>query len=169
MRVKDRVSPESIEAVGDAYGRHYRDVYRYVLALTRSTSDAEEIVGEVFERAIRGGWSIVPSEPLPWLLLVARRIATDRWRRAQRLARVLLAIAPRARAEAGEDHTEFWLWFDQVAGVLTDKQREVLVLRYQRDLSDEDIGRIMRLSASGVRSLVSRALSELRARPEIMS
>ena len=42
------------------------------------------------------------------------------------------------------------------------------MLRYQRDLSDADIGLVMNLSESGVRSLVTRALESLRAHPELL-
>ena len=42
----------------------------------------------------------------------------------------------------------------------------MVFLRYQRDLSDEEIGEILGLSASGVRTLVSRALAALRQHPD---
>jgi RNA polymerase sigma factor (sigma-70 family) len=138
-----------------------------VLGLTRSAADAEDIAAETYERAYRA-WSSVPEPALPWLLLTARRIATDRWRRARRMARIVLRLGPRRASDAGERQTEFWLWFDAIARVLTDRQREVLLLRYQRELTDADIARIMGLSESGVRSLVARALAELRAHPELL-
>jgi RNA polymerase sigma factor (sigma-70 family) len=75
----------------------------------------------------------------------------------------------RSSADAGERKTEFWLWFDAIASVLTDRQREALLLRYQRDLTDADIGSIMGISESGVRSLVSRALDVLRSHPELLA
>lgn len=151
----------------DVYLAHYRDVYRYLLALTRSAEEADEIASETFERALRT-WQEVPDPALPWLLLVARRIATDRWRRARRRALVLLGLRAQEHGDAGERRTEFWMWFDEVARLLTPKQREVLVLRYQRDLTDSDIARIMGLSESGVRSLLARALDALRAHPELL-
>jgi RNA polymerase sigma-70 factor (ECF subfamily) len=150
------------------YALHYRDVYRYVLGLTRSPADAEEIAAETFERALRA-WSRVPEPPLPWLLLTARRIATDRWRRARRLTQIALGLRSDASADADERQTEFWLWFDALASVLTNRQREVLLLRYQRDLTDADIGSIMGISESGVRSLVARALDVLRSHPELLA
>lgn len=152
----------NIGAVERIYERHYRDVYRYVLALTRSREDAEEVVGDTFERAMRS-WDEVPATPLPWLLLTARRIATDRWRRARRLTRILVIV----RGPAFEDQTGFWLWFDALAKVLTARQREALVLRYQADLQDSDIASILNVSESGVRSLVSRGLQVLRSHPEL--
>jgi RNA polymerase sigma factor (sigma-70 family) len=154
------------DLIGRAYLAHYRDVFRYVLVLTRSSMDAEEIASEVFERAIRAWTSGPPDPPLPWLLLTARRIATDRWRRARRLRSVLR----RGSNEVARDQesTEFWVWFDAVSRVLTNRQREALVLRFQRDLSDAEIASIMSLSESGVRSLVARALDVLRSHPEIL-
>lgn len=150
------------------YALHYRDVYRYMLGLTRSSDDAEEITSETFERALRA-WEGAPESPLPWLLLTARRVATDRWRRARRLAQIALGMRSDRPADAGERQTEFWLWFDALARVLTRRQREALVLRYQRDLRDADIGSILGISESGVRSLVARALDVLRSHPELLT
>jgi RNA polymerase sigma factor (sigma-70 family) len=163
-----RARVASERAFEPVYALHYRDVYRYLLGLTRSPADAEEITAETFERALRA-WSRVPEPALPWLLLTARRIATDRWRRAHRLAQIALGLRGHAAADAGERQTEFWLWFDALASVLTNRQREVLLLRYQRDLTDADIGSIMGISESGVRSLVARALDVLRSHPELLA
>jgi RNA polymerase sigma-70 factor, ECF subfamily len=150
-----------------AYARHYRAVYRYAIALTRSHDDAEEIAAEVFARAV-AAWATsfpTPARQLPWLLLTARRLITDRWRRNQRSVRARAAVP-------GEDEphqrSEFWIWYDALATVLSDRQREAMILRYQRDLSVEDIAAIMGLSTSGVRSLISRALDALRAHPELL-
>ncbi|MBA3779927.1 MAG: sigma-70 family RNA polymerase sigma factor [Chloroflexi bacterium] len=162
-----RAGSASIQAIETIYLAHYRDVYRYLLGLTRSSDDAEEITSEVFERALRA-WDGPPGRALPWLLLTARRIATDRWRRGRRLARILIAPWMHRTDDAGEQRTEFWEWFEAVSRVLTDHQREVLVLRYQRDLTNADIARIMGMSESGVRSLVARALEALRSHPELL-
>ncbi len=153
-----------------AYAAHYRDVFRYVLGLTRSAVDAEDITADTFERAYRH-WANVPDRPVPWLLLTARRIATDRWRRARRFALLVLARRPGASeaTTAPSLDAEFEAWFDSLAAVLTPCQREVLVLRYQRDLSDADIGSVMGLSESGVRSLLARALAVLRSHPELIA
>ncbi|MHB8960804.1 MAG: RNA polymerase sigma factor [Candidatus Limnocylindrales bacterium] len=155
------------ELVEVAYVRHYRDVYRYALSLTRSDTDAEEIAAEVFERALRA-WTSAPEPALPWLLVVARRLATDHWRRARRFARLVGGVRRPVVVAGAEERAEFWEWYSSIARVLTERQREVLALRYQRDLSDAQIGEIMGLSESGVRSLAARALDALRAHPEVL-
>jgi RNA polymerase sigma-70 factor (ECF subfamily) len=154
-------------AFEDAYRAHYRDLYRYLLAFTGSPDEADEIAADTWERAFRS-WDAAPDPALPWLLLTGRRIATDRWRRARRWAALALGLRSVERGNADERRTEFWLWFDAVSRVLTERQREVLILRYQRDLSDADIAKVMGITESGVRSLVSRALDVLRAHPELL-
>jgi RNA polymerase sigma-70 factor (ECF subfamily) len=165
--VAQRPVPAITAIVERAYAAHYRDVYRYVLALTRSAADADEVTAEVFERALRS-WRAEPERVEAWLLLTARRLATDRWRRARRLLAILPRLTASGRTDAGEAQTEFWTWFDALSRVLTDRQREVLVLRYHRDLTDADIAVVLGISESGVRSLVARALDALRAHPELL-
>lgn len=164
VRTTGRVRPELVEAI---WIRHYPDVYRYALTLTRSHEDAQELVSDVFARAI-DRWSIVPEPPLPWLLVVTRRLATDRWRRARRLASILVAGRRRHAVDGDERRSEFWAWFESLSTVLTPRQLEVLALRYRHDLSDDQIAEVMGLSQSGVRSLVARALDVLRAHPEVL-
>jgi RNA polymerase sigma-70 factor, ECF subfamily len=148
----------------DLFVRHYPDVFRYALVLTSDRDEAEEVAAETFARAWRA-WSH-GKEPhgkqLAWLLAIARNLATDRWRRLSRYAgRFLSANSSDRQAEV-----EAILWLESLVRVLPARQREVIVLRYHRDLNDADIGRLMGLTESGVRSLVGRALARLREHPE---
>lgn len=159
---------------------HYRDVARYVYLVTRGQDDAEEIVAETFTRAF-AAWREgrgPAGRPLPWLLVIARHLARDRARRRRLIAWLPLVGAadasPDLRTEsAGPDTqaatTEFWLWLDALSRALPARQREVIFLRYQRDLTDAEIGEILHLSASGVRTLAARAISGLRRHPELWS
>ena len=162
---------ESFEAV---YRDHYRDVYRYVLLSLRRSDNVDDVVADTFDRAFaawRSGHGPA-GRALPWLIVIARRIIVDRWRR-DRLIRWLpftgrVTVDPADADDLG-GRAEFWLWLDELAKSLPVRQREVVFLRYQRDLTDEEIGDIMELSASGVRTLVSRALAALRRHPELWS
>jgi RNA polymerase sigma factor (sigma-70 family) len=175
---------QSFEAI---YREHYRDVCRHVILTTRGRDDVEEIVAETFARAFtawRSGQGPA-GRPLPWLLVIARRIATDRWRRRRLITWLPLPESIRPRPDGGDGGrtaarepgspdgaagvAEFWLWLDALSQALPSRQRDVIFLRYQDDLSDEDIGEILGLSASGVRTLASRALLALRRHPELWS
>ena len=156
------------------YRDHYRDLYRYVLLSLRRRDDADDVVADTFDRAFaawRSGHGPA-GRALPWLIVIARRIIVDRWRR-ERLIRWLpftgRSTVDPADADDVGGRTEFWMWLDELAKVLPPRQREVVFLRYQRDLTDDEIGDILGLSASGVRTLVSRALAALRTHPELWS
>jgi RNA polymerase sigma factor (sigma-70 family) len=184
----ERGTPELLERVGSAgslddaeqigatfealYRRRYRDVYRYALLMLRRADDAEDVTGEAFQRAYaawRSGHGPA-GQPLPWLLLITRRLVIDRTRRRKLLSWLPLASlhpAQEPSAESDTGRTEFWLWFERFARELPERQREVLVLRYQRDLDDAQIGEILGISTSAVRSLAARACATLRRNPEI--
>src|SRR5918996_1043665 len=100
-----------MEEFEQIYMRHYRSVFRYVLGLTSSIDEAEEITADTFERAF-GAWPTRPPAPgseLAWLLLTGRGRAPDRWRGLPRLPR-LSQLDPGHHATAGHN-VEFWLWF----------------------------------------------------------
>ena len=91
----------SFEAV---YNAHHRDVSRHVILVTRGRDDVEEIVAETFARAFaawRSGHGPA-GRPLPWLLVIARRIATDRWRRQRLIAWLPLPDSRRTHPGAWE-------------------------------------------------------------------
>jgi RNA polymerase sigma-70 factor, ECF subfamily len=149
----------------ELFERHYEDVFRYSLVLTNSREDAEDVAAETFARAWKafGEQREPQGPPLPWLFTIARNIATDRWRRLSRRATHLL---PRQDGDV-RDRVESLLWLESLVRALPPRQREVIALRYHRDLSDREIGRVMGLSESGVRSLVARAIQTLQQHPEV--
>ena len=78
-----------------------------------------------------------------------------------------LPIGRSAPAGDAADRGEFWIWLAQLAAALPERQRELIFLRYREDLTDAEIGTVMGLSESGVRSLAARAIQSLRDHPEL--
>lgn len=154
----------------ELYARHERDVLRYAALMLRDPDEAADLTAEAFARA----WDAWTDDrrpvgrPLPWLLVIARRLIVDGWRRRRRLGWLPLGDRLEVPAPDRLVETEFWLWLDELAAALPVRQREVLFLRYRRDLADVEIGAVMGLSPSGVRSLLSRAVRSLRDHPELL-
>lgn len=153
------------EVVEGWYIEHGDDVYRYVLMLTRRPNEADDVTSETFTRALRAlrEGSPYPDRPLPWLITIARRIATDQWRRTTRRLGLLLEPARRDSPEAAASRA----FVEGIVRALPQHQREVVVLRYIRDLSDAEIAVLLHLSESGVRSLAARGLETLRRHEEL--
>ena len=162
------------------YQAHYKAIYRYALLTTRRTADAEDLVADTFTRAL-AAWSGghgPTGRPLPWLLVICRRMATDRWRRRRLIGWVPLFtdrpdhgdVIEREPGVADDaiEVREFWIWLDALTRTIPERQRELLFLRYERDLTDGEIGEILGLTASGVRSLSNRSINSLRRHPELL-
>ena len=154
------------------YYRNWPDVFRYAWLVTRNRHDAEDVASDAFRRALEA-WNRGDrprGAVLPWLLVITRRIAIDRRRRSRVLTWLPLEPVSEltdSREDAEFGRSETWIWFEQLARVLPDRQREALILRFGFDLADAEASRVLGTSPGNVRTLVSRGLATLRARPEV--
>jgi RNA polymerase sigma-70 factor (ECF subfamily) len=155
----------------EIYAAHHRDVLRYAALMLRDPDEAADVAAEAFVRAF-AAWSAnrgPAGRALPWLLLITRRVVVDRWRRRRLISWLPILDGSSIAAPDRTAESDFWLWLDRLAEALPQRQREVIFLRYRRDLTDDEIGEIMGLSASGVRSLLARAIRGLRDHPELLA
>jgi len=140
------------DGFGDFYAGHFTELVRLATLLSGSADTAPDLVQDCFVR-LHGRWASV-REPLPY---VRRSIVHACASHHRRNAVVRRNPPPEARpAELGADELE-----DALAALPT-RQRAAVVLRYYGDLPDADIARALRCREGTVRSLVSRALAELR-------
>lgn len=151
------------------YGEAWPDVFRYAWVLVRHREDAEDVASEAFRRAFES-WNAghgPQGDVKPWLFLITRRVAIDRLRRKLLIRWLPLERAPERAVSADEaafQRTEVWIWFDQLCRAIPANQREALILRFQFDMSDAEVGRITGTSPANVRTRVSRGLAALRVR-----
>jgi RNA polymerase sigma factor (sigma-70 family) len=154
-----------------AFEAHYSRVCWYALAMLHDANEAEEAAAETFDRAYRA-WKSGKGPngpPLPWLLVICRRIVLGRRRQARLIA--WLPLPERDRESAGDggafEAVEFRLWLRQLESILSAREREALSLRYLDDLGDAGAALVLGISPSGFRTLVSRAIAKLRTHPEL--
>ena len=130
--------------------------------LTGDRAIAEDIAHDAFLR-VAGRFRDLrdPGAFGPYLRTTVVNMCRARARRLDR-ERVLLrsqtradAIEPDTRAE---DRDEMWRYIE----ALPYRQRAALVLRYWDDLSEEDVGQVLRCSPRAVNALLSRARAALR-------
>jgi RNA polymerase sigma-70 factor (sigma-E family) len=137
---------------GDFYGDHYAELVRLATLLSGSSDAAPDLVQDCFVR-LHGRWASV-REPLPYVRRSVVHACASHHRRNAVVRRNPPPEPP--AAELGADELE-----DALAA-LPARQRAAVVLRYYGDLPDADIARALRCREGTVRSLVSRALADLR-------
>ena len=153
------------EAVSQLYGAHYARLVRVAWLLLHDQGASEEVVQDCFV-AMHGRWGRLrdPAKAEAYL----RSAVINRSRSVLRRRAVAARHQPPAAGvhQSAEDSA---LDHERRAEVLTaldslsERQREVLVLRYYLDLSEADIADTLRISRGAVKSHSSRGLAALRA------
>jgi RNA polymerase sigma-70 factor (ECF subfamily) len=157
-----------MEAFEELYGRTLPMIRGYLLALTRDSARAADLVQECFLQVHRSRHTYDPALPVkPWLIGIARHVRlTDSRRRFRLLARepVGLDAIPELPVPAEMDG-----WADRevlvsALAALPADRREALVLHHIYGLSFREIARVVGTSEGGARIRASRAMTELRER-----
>ena len=138
-----------------------RSVYAFVAYRIGAGHDAEDVTGEVFERALRyrRGYDPAKGAPLAWLVGIARRVLADRAvPGAEIVAEVPETTAP---GELERDAVER-LTLAAALGRLSDRDRELLAMRYGADMKAAEIAQVLESTTNAVEVAVHRALQRLR-------
>jgi RNA polymerase sigma-70 factor, ECF subfamily len=136
--------------------------FRLAIGMLRNRDDAEDAVQEAALKAWRKRSTFrIGAEPRPWFLaIVANECRMLRRRRVWLLFdRLRSNEARQVLAGTETDEAEQLRW---ALGRVDSKTRLVLVLRFYLDLSNEEVGRTLGISAAAARVRVHRALRRLR-------
>jgi RNA polymerase sigma-70 factor (ECF subfamily) len=166
-----RREPDLLEALILRY--EYR-LYRYLLYLTGSAEAASDLFQETWLRVLtRGHQYDGVSRFEPWLFSIARHLVIDASRRRrlvsfeeafepaegrEREPRAADAASPLAEYESRELANRLGEVLARLPGVY----REVLLLRFQEELTLEEIAVVIRAPLSTVKSRLYRGLSAAR-------
>jgi RNA polymerase sigma-70 factor (ECF subfamily) len=150
------VSESFSEAYWDELYERARPVLYRTAAFLLPPGEAEEVVQEAFERALRtAAFRTSTREPVAWLQTVVGRIAVDRLRRRQIWERVRSLLVPTAADEGGSEIRD-------ALRSLPPRQRVALVMRYYQEASYVEIAEALPIQADSVGPLITRAKEALR-------
>lgn len=147
-------------------------VYGYVAARVDSRSDAEDIVSDVFMRALRNLDQLRTKQVdsfASWLFSIARHAVADYYRRDGR-GHPVQPLEDSAEISApGPSLDQIILESAEAAALyalvrgLPERQREVVTLRYYGGLRNREIADVLGIGEKTVSAYLSRALNDLRA------
>jgi RNA polymerase sigma-70 factor, ECF subfamily len=176
-RALRRRDPAAIDLLIDRY--QYR-LMRYLLSLAENRSIAEDLFQETWIRVLEHGDQYDGRSNFePWLFRIARNLVIDRLRRRKPLVS-MEGLAESLGLEAADglmpaehssqlDHVARSEARENVAGALGQipvAHREVLTLRFQEELSLEEIAGIVGAPLSTVKSRLYRGMEMLREKLE---
>lgn len=130
--------------------------------LTGSDADAEDLLQDTLVRLLTKGPRVDRMDsPDAYARRIMTNLFLDQARRRQRFRR-LMHLLPGNPTSPSADELHETSKVSDLLRSLGARQRAVLVLRYQADLSDAEIADVLGCSASTVRSQAARALQSLR-------
>jgi RNA polymerase sigma-70 factor, ECF subfamily len=152
--------PSPDDAFQRAAEELWMPVYRFALALTNDLGEADDVAQEAFLRLWQHRASIDWSAPpIGWLLVTARRVAFDRFRRLARDLR--RGAAPRAPLGLDTATIDRFVDLRGALARLTAAERTTLLLSAVEGWSPEEIGAALGISAGAVRAAASRGRAKL--------
>jgi RNA polymerase sigma-70 factor (ECF subfamily) len=164
---------QEIEAFGCLYDRYVDQVYQFAYRRVKNHATAEEITARVFHRAVEQlaqfSWRGIPFGA--WLVRIAANLIHDHHGQAQRHVSLQQRFADSVAVSGEEASVEAQyaarqasdaVW--QAAATLPLPQQQVLVLRFAREMSIQEIAAAMGRTDGAVKQLLFRAIKRLRQR-----
>jgi RNA polymerase sigma factor (sigma-70 family) len=154
---------------------HLDAAYRFARWLSRSPSDADDVVQDAILRAFRGFDALRGSDVRAWLLTIVRNCHLTAVTQQQRRAAVPLPeendpqdaqamIATTPDPESASIRRDEERTLDRLMSALPEEQREVLVLREIEEMDYREIASVTNVPIGTVMSRLARARAALKAR-----
>lgn len=149
----------------DFVAARLQPLLRYAVMLTGDPHLAQDLVQDTMVR-VQLKWRRVAASDIPETYV--KRMLTNAYvdlRRGSWLRRVVLRADPAEPGPIVPDHATATAERDEVWALLANlppRQRAVLVLRFYEELDDTQAAEVLGCAVGTVRSLVSRALANLR-------
>jgi RNA polymerase sigma factor (sigma-70 family) len=164
---------ETARAFAEIYDEHVWDVYGFFGYRLGSREEAEDLTQVTFERALRAWdrFDASRASARTWLLAIARNLLVDHYRHAASVRDEPIPDGEAGDALLGQtDPAEPGLGpgpdLEAALGILDERERELLALRFGGDLSGAEIADLTELSVANVQQILSRTLRKLRAHLE---
>lgn len=162
-------TPSDLSAFGEIYRRYRSPIYRYLYSRTGDGATAEDLTAQVFFKALKAADSFRGQGTYrSWLFQIARNTLTN-WRSEKARLHIPVADVPEDSDDedsptvitlAREERDLLWDTVDE----LSDAQREVVRLRYWKELPIEEIARRTGRTTGAIRVLLHRSIRSLRER-----
>lgn len=159
-----QLDPAALRAL---HQRFYEPVARYIQFKVGDPRLAEDLSGEVFVRVLEGlrrgkAWR---SSPRGWIMGIARNVVVDHYRQRERMPEVALnesllstEDADPTRQAIQSERRRFLL---RAIERLTEDQREVILMRFIKEIEIQDIAMALGKTPGAVKGLQHRALRKL--------
>ncbi|HMO50810.1 MAG TPA: sigma-70 family RNA polymerase sigma factor [Kiritimatiellia bacterium] len=147
--------------------QYEKPLCRYAFSLTGEVAAAQDAVQETFLRLCKANRARVEGHEAAWLFRVCRSRVFDMKRKEKPMHALTpqheaLIASPEPSPDAAAMHQDKDDVLPNLMASLPDRQREVIRLKFQQNLSYREIARVMNLSESNVGFIIHTGIKTLR-------
>jgi RNA polymerase sigma-70 factor (ECF subfamily) len=155
----------TLPAFASAVDQHKAMVYSIAWQFLRDRVAADELAQDVFLQ-LHKSWTKIESPPhlAFWLRKVATHRAIDAARKRKAHAETSLEETDEPTVLERVHDSFLSSYLQRMVATLPEKQRSVIVLRYQEEMELEEIAKVLDMKVSTVKTQISRALELLRGK-----
>ena len=156
-----------LEQFGLLYDKYIRKIYDFVYYKTQHNETAEDIVSQVFMKAIKKikSFKINRGTFQAWLYQIARNTVIDHYRTKKQDKNIDDVFDLASNTDIERD-TEAKFKLEEVEEYLRDlksEQRDIIIMRVWQGMSYADISQVMNKSEASCKMMYSRAIGKLRS------
>ncbi|MFQ5878701.1 MAG: RNA polymerase sigma factor [Dehalococcoidia bacterium] len=169
-----RPAPEAVDEFASRYNEYFPKVFAYLYSRVQNKEAAQDLVAEVFEKAFAKSADLRSDDAFgAWLFTIARNVVASYWRKQKPAAGALRAIG--WQSELAEVSPEESVLERERIAILLDlvqqlpqREQDILALKFDAELANRDIAKIMAISEVNVRVILYRTLRKLRDQMRVM-
>lgn len=155
-------------AFGELYDRYAERIYRFVYYKVFNKEMAEDIVSDVFFKALEkiGSYNTQKGPFSAWLYRIARNTVIDKYRTKKPTVDIedFFDLGEHERTEEKIDARDALEKISSYMASLTPVQREIVTLRVWEELSYKEIADIVGGTEGSVKMAFSRTIRDIRAK-----
>lgn len=171
MHLKGSIREEWLESIGrgdvEALEQLYivsrHAVYGFLLSIVKNQQDAEDLMQDTYIKIKTGAHLYKPQgKPLAWMFTIARNLAYMKLRRESQAVRVDYEDLDNTLDFSEVADHEERLALEAAFTILTDQERQIIILHANTGMKHSEIAALLQLSLSTVLSKYHRGLKKLR-------
>lgn len=166
---EEPASTHGLDVFSERYQTYFPRVFAYVYGRVRNPDIAEDIASEVFERAFIKAASLRNEEAFgAWIFTITRNIVASHGRKQARHGQPVDSEIMSSLPQEGRSIEGGLLLQEEIHNLvghmqkLPQREQEIVSLKFDAELSNGQIARILGLTEGNVRVILFRTLKKLR-------
>lgn len=159
----EKIASGDDEAFSTLYYASYKQLYGFLISLTKNKEDAEDLLQNTFIK-IRNGSHLYKKQgtPMGWMCRIAKNVYLDHVRKYGKYTSVDFDLVDNYISDSNEQSSEQRILIEQALKGLKDEEKTIVIMYIYMGMKHREIAEIVGLSLSTVLSKYNRALKKMK-------